>query len=618
MEQIDEMYVTKRNGKREIISFNKISNRLKNIGKEANVNLNFTALAIKVIDQLYDNIETTKIDELTSEQCAAMTSLHPDYGIIAGYIAISNHQKKTSDSFYESMRLLYKNEDIHKNNNALVSDDLWKCVTANRKFLEKLLDYKRDYLIDYFGFKTLEKSYLLRCGKNIIERPQHMWLRVAIGIHSHNLERIEETYNYLSHKYFTHATPTLFNAGTPQPQLSSCYLLAMEDDSIDGIFNTLKDCAKISKWAGGIGLHVHNVRAKGSYIRGTNGVSNGIMPMLRVFNNAARYVDQCVTADTLIYTTNGPKQISDIVGGCDHCFNRFGQTELVKKTLEYSYEGPIYKLNSKHLCKEISVTPEHSVLYYPATTVFPNESNAAANWRIEPEWVAVKDLDFGDYLLFPKPTYQKDINCISLEDCYFYGLMLVFGYTDTLDSNFYIKIPDHNFVNTDLNFEQDIVNYLSSKFIKYTKVEETYATYIKWPKSANFPFRSSDFVSSFTSFNAYKLYYIQRLNVFQNISNAISIRMLNLPVHKLRNIVKGIFKYTLCMANYYKLRYNECCRLDEDASNQRLESYRYLLMRLGIMPHIESRHEYVYYMCVANTQQMCDIIGTTYDKTIAI
>jgi ribonucleotide reductase alpha subunit len=614
MEQIDEMYVTKRNGKREIISFNKISNRLKNIGKDANVILNFTSLAMKVIDQLYDNIETTKIDELTSEQCAAMTSLHPDYGIIAGYVAISNHQKKTSDSFYESMRLLYKNEDIHKKISPLVSDQLWRCVTTNRKFLEKIIDYKRDYLIDYFGFKTLEKSYLLRTGKQIIERPQHMWLRVSIGIHGSDLDKIEETYNYLSNKYFTHATPTLFNAGTPQPQLSSCYLLAMEDDSIDGIFNTLKDCAQISKWAGGIGLHVHNVRAKGSYIRGTNGVSNGIMPMLRVFNNAARYVDQCITADTHIFTTDGPKRIADIVEERDHCFNRFGKPELVKKTLEYSYEGKIYKLNSKYFCKGIRITPEHSVLRYPNATIFPNESYATLNWKVDPEWVTVKELIYGDYLLFPKPLYTKDIERISLDDCYFYGLMLVFGYTDADNSNFYIKMPDYKFLSNDDNYEKEITDYLSRRFINYTKVVEEYSIHIKWPKSPNFPFKSSDLISSFTSFNTYKLYYIQRLNVFQNITNAISARMLNLPIEKLCMIVSGIFKYTLCISDCYKLRYNECCRLDEEISDQRFESYRYLLMRLGIMPYVESRHEYVYYLCIDKTQTFCDILGIVYEE----
>lgn len=288
----DEMYVTKRNGKTEIVSFDKILKRIKNIGLEANIKINYTALVMKVIDQLYDGISTTKIDELSAEQCAAMASIHPDYSELAGRIVISNHHKNTLSSFVEVMNTLYEYSDKHNKHSPLISHELYLFVNTNEKLLDSVCDYSRDYLIDYFGFKTLERSYLMKVNKVTIERPQHMWLRVSIGIHGNNLEKIKETYNLMSQKYFTHATPTLFNAGTPHPQLSSCYLLSMENDSIEGIYNTLKDCALISKWAGGIGLHIHNVRASGSHIRGTNGSSNGIVPMLKVFNNTAKYVDQ--------------------------------------------------------------------------------------------------------------------------------------------------------------------------------------------------------------------------------------------------------------------------------------------------------------------------------------
>ena len=288
----DEMYVIKRDGERAIVSFDKILKRIKNTGREANVQLNYTALAIKVIDQLYDGITTTQIDELTAEQCASLASTHPDYTTLAGCIVVSNLQKNTSSSFSQVMHDLYHFKDKQGVHCPIVSNDLYEVITKRRDELDAMCDYQRDYLIDYFGFKTLERAYLLQINKKIVERPQHMWLRVAIGIHGDNMERVKETYDAMSLKYFTHATPTLFNAGTPRPQLSSCFLLAMEDDSINGIYNTLKDCANISKWAGGIGLHIHNVRATGSHIRGTNGTSNGIVPMLRVFNNTAKYVDQ--------------------------------------------------------------------------------------------------------------------------------------------------------------------------------------------------------------------------------------------------------------------------------------------------------------------------------------
>jgi len=294
MENNQEMYVTKRNGQTEIVSFDKILKRIKKVGQEVNLKLNYTSLAMKVIDQLYDRISTTKIDELTAEQCASMSSIHPEYNILAGRITVSNHHRNTANSFVDVMQQLYQYKDKHQKSAPLVSEEFISILRTigGKKVLDKICIYDRDYLIEYFGFKTLEKSYLMKINGKTVERPQHMWLRVAIGIHGINLPKILETYEHMSQKYFTHATPTLFNAGTPHPQLSSCYLLSMEEDSIDGIFNTLKDCALISKWAGGIGLHIHNVRATGSHIRGTNGVSNGIVPMLKVFNNTAKYVDQ--------------------------------------------------------------------------------------------------------------------------------------------------------------------------------------------------------------------------------------------------------------------------------------------------------------------------------------
>lgn len=288
----DEMYVTKRNGKSEYVAFDKILKRIKTIGQEANIKINYSSLAMKVIDQLYSGISTTKIDELSAEQCASMASTHPDYNILAGRIVVSNHHKNTSSTLFEVISELYNNKDVHNKDSPIVTKEIYDIVEKYREILETTIDYTRDYLIDYFGFKTLERAYLMKVSNKIVERPQHMWMRVSLGIHKDNIEKVLETYNYMSQKYFTHATPTLYNAGTPKPQLSSCYLLSMESDSIEGIYNTLKDCAMISKWAGGIGLHIHNVRASGSEIRGTNGTSNGIVPMLKVFNNTAKYVDQ--------------------------------------------------------------------------------------------------------------------------------------------------------------------------------------------------------------------------------------------------------------------------------------------------------------------------------------
>jgi ribonucleoside-diphosphate reductase alpha subunit len=292
-EDEEEMRVKKRNGTFENIAFDKILNRVKNLGKSANLtSVNYASLIMKVIDQLYDGIPTTKIDELTAEQCAALSTQHPDYITLASYIATSNNHKNTDVSFYNVMNKLYENKDNQKCSSPLISETTMSTITKYKNELENMIMYERDFLIEYFGYKTLEYSYLLKINGQVVERPQHMWLRVSVGIHGDNIEKIKETYDLMSQKYFTHATPTLFNSGTLRPQMSSCYLIAMENDSLGGIFNTLTDCAHISKWAGGIGLHIHNIRARGSLIRGTNGASTGIVPMLRVFNSTARYVDQ--------------------------------------------------------------------------------------------------------------------------------------------------------------------------------------------------------------------------------------------------------------------------------------------------------------------------------------
>ena len=283
-------YVLKRDGEREEVSFDKILRRIKTLSK--NLSTNPTRITKEICSQMYNGIKTSEIDELSAQICASLCTEHPDYGTLASRIIISNHHKNTSPSLSETIRTLYENVDKNNNSSPLVSKELYKFVNSNKTKLNDTIKYDRDYLFDYFGFKTLEKSYLMKVGGKIVERPQQLLMRVSLGIHGSDIKEAIKTYDLMSNKYFIHATPTLFNAGTPRPQLSSCFLLAMKDDSIDGIYSTLKDCAMISKWAGGIGLHIHNVRAKNSMIRGTNGISNGLVPMLRVFNNTARYVDQ--------------------------------------------------------------------------------------------------------------------------------------------------------------------------------------------------------------------------------------------------------------------------------------------------------------------------------------
>lgn len=428
----NNMRVTKRNGETEEMTFDKILTRIKKLSAEANININCQQLVIKVIDQLFDKIETTKIDELAAEQCAALSTNNPDYGTLAGYIIISNHQKNTDSKFSNVINELYNFTDIHGKFNPLVSLELWDFVTQHAAELDDMIDNSRDYLIDYFGFKTLERAYLFKKGKKIIERPQHMWMRVSVGIHGdinnpNSLALIKETYDLMSQKYFTHATPTLFNAGTPRQQMSSCYLLAMEEDSIDGIFNTLKDCASISKYSGGIGLHIHNIRAKGSHIQGTNGTTDGIVPMLRVFNNTARYVNQCFTPDTWVYSNRGPIQMENVTTN-DELITIDGSFKKVNEIIINNVNKEILEISITNSVFPVRVTKEHE-LY-----LIKNQSkmlkydvikNRLDKNIIKPNYYSASELSKNDLVGFPLPTFEKDNDEHNLDYYKFYGMMLV-------------------------------------------------------------------------------------------------------------------------------------------------------------------------------------------------
>jgi len=288
------MYVIKRDGNRESVKFDKITARIQKLcyGLDP-IHVTPISVAMKVIEGIYEGVDTSELDNLAAETAASLTTKHPDYALLASRIAVSNLHKNTNKSFSKTIEDLYNYIDPKtKAKASLIADDVYEIIMKNAQELDSTIIYDRDFGYDYFGFKTLERSYLLKINGKVAERPQHMLMRVAVGIHKDDITSAIETYNLMSERWFTHATPTLFNAGTPKPQMSSCFLLTTKDDSIDGIYDTLKNCAKISQSAGGIGLSIHNIRATGSYIKGTNGTSNGIIPMLRVFNDTARYVDQ--------------------------------------------------------------------------------------------------------------------------------------------------------------------------------------------------------------------------------------------------------------------------------------------------------------------------------------
>ena len=602
-ENEEEMIVTKRNGTQETVSFDKILARIKRIGTEANIKINYTTLVMKVIDQLYSGISTTKIDELSAEQCASMASIHPDYNILAGHITVSNHHKNTKSSFLEVMKDLYNYTDKHDKHSPLVTKDIIDSATKYEKEFNELIDYNRDYLIEYFGFKTLERAYLMKINKVTVERPQHMWMRVSIGIHGMNFEKIVETYNLMSQKYFTHATPTLFNAGTPHPQLSSCYLLGMEDDSISGIYNTLKDCALISKWAGGIGVHIHNVRAAGSHIRGTNGSSNGIVPMLKVFNNTAKYVDQCVLPETYIYTTEGPMQIQDCMVGKTAIINKNGDAETIKDVLEHTYEGTMLTIKSLHSLFPLSITPLHPVYAIQDQAKGTNYNvikNRLEKKLIQPDWIEAKDLDENSMIGYSIPNYKQDVQSIDESDCYMYGVILGDGYVNN-------KTDGTGYLSLHSSQKKHILDYAKSYFenkcVDYhiTTFENT--TRIRWNKSVHLPFRHQDTYDN-------------------NKEKRISYKWLNLPLYKIKQIMKGLLHTDGCISKEIVF---------DSTSIQLIEGLRYMCLRMGILTsgyirdrigekHISIHGDVIenkrinYVLRIPKVKAICELLEIDYDE----
>ena len=918
-----EMYVTKRNGSIEIISFDKILQRLKKIGahrgewtskdvlpresqgvEPEGIKLNYTSLAIKIIDQLYDKIPTYKIDEISSEQCACLSSVHPDYSVLASRLIMSNHHKTTFPSFSKTMRRLQTNVDVSKKPCPMIATEYYNIMMQNAKALDAMCDYSRDYSLDFFAFKTLERSYLLRSkSAKVCERPQHTWLRLAVQIHGSNMEKVKETYDAVSLKYFIHATPSIFNSALLRPQMSSCfvkdtmvhtlrgavpiqevlttdmvithtgsiqpvtqvhtnllgdrrlfelnvyktrpivvtedhklyvydslqeevlwkavvdltaddyvmvpkntketvsdlsdsqekvnmeilkffglwfkygdfiypnpdtnidsinldccgnivsdfeipvgisivlpyveeelinfcfteihrmfgnvkmekylwganhpqctdgkprieikymhppmandfvrwfgkektipssfyqypltkiqyflegwkigadavstrilpseirtlcrmnnidhvtfmpldtlvdtsivvrdgfvylqvlsslelethlltpetevytlgvendhsysiegiiaqncYLIAMESDSIEGIYNTLKDCAIISKWAGGIGLHIHNIRATGSYIAGTNGTSNGIVPMLRVFNHTAKYVDQCVHPNTTIYTTRGPMAIKHVVEGETEIFNLKNEHEVIHQVLEHKYEGDILCIETNH-GHHLKITPEHPIC------VLKRDGSVTSDMPIF-EWIEAGKVEITDYIVQPIPLYNKDIEGVSLDDCYFYGILLHGG-----------SISKIQLANTPLSVQEYVCMYLTTRCIQYIPTFcDTGIDEITWEKTTTLPFRTYDIYRS-------------------NFESDIHYRWLNLPIEKSCLILKGLIDIGGMIDKdiWY-----------ESSSKHLIESLRYLCLRMGVLCKVDIG-DYLSNIRIPITHDTCVLFGLKYD-----
>jgi ribonucleoside-diphosphate reductase alpha chain len=554
------MHVIKRDGTSESVSFDKVLRRIQKAARGLSVQPD--TLAQRVLSQIFDGVKTSDLDELAAQLAAGLSTLHSDYAALASRLTVSNHHKNTEFTFAEVVKALSHQVSVHTDEPVrYVSEALELVADMYAKEIETKINYQRDYDFDYFGFKTLEKSYLLKNTKGIVlERPQHMWMRVSLGLWTtgatttvDQLNQAFETYDLMSQKIYTHATPTLFNAGTPHPQLSSCFLMAMSDDSIAGIYKTLADCAAISKYAGGIGLHCHNIRARGSLIKGTNGTSNGLVPMLRVFNNTARYVDQCFTPDTLIYTLDGPKAIED-VSVTDKVLTSTGLYESVRLPIRHDYSGKMLDIQVKNAIYPVRVTPEHQILALKGQALglnFDVIRNRLEKNIVKNEFCDAGELLKGDFLVFPIPQYEQDVSSLNEEDCRFYGILLGDGHISGSGSGVCLNLTTKE---STLEF---VSKYLENRGIIPNVSTENITVRLKWSTS------SPGF--KFTRAQLYD----------ENKQKRVDYRMLHLPLAKIKQIVRGIIE-----TDGYVGTKEIAVEL---SSYPLIEALRYMLLRLGAL-----------------------------------
>ncbi|MDX2136153.1 MAG: ribonucleoside-diphosphate reductase subunit alpha [Saprospiraceae bacterium] len=551
------MQVIKRDGRREEVSFDKITARLKKMSYGLDTDyVNIIDIARKVIMGLYDGVTTVELDNLAAETAASMATIHPDYALLAARVAVSNLHKETEKLFHKVVDDLYHYVDPKTGERAgLIGDQTHAVVMAHKDKLDSAIIYDRDFDFDYFGFKTLERSYLMRMNGRVAERPQHLFMRVAVGIHGEDIDAAIETYNLMSERWFIHATPTLFNAGSPKPQLSSCFLLSMTEDSIHGIFETLQRCALISQSAGGIGLSIHNIRATGSYIKGTGGTSNGIIPMLRVYNDTARYVDQCFHPDTIVYTKQGVKKIGQITLG-EELLTHEGDFNRVARVMHHAHQGDMISVSVKHSIEPILVTPEHPFLVLRNQQKMVNHdviANRLEKGLIEPEWVEAKDLNENDLIAFAVPDFAQDMPEYTPDDCRFYGMMIGDGHLSKDGKQAHIT------QNADTDDTDFIRRYLFGCGLRWTESVEGKKIRFTW---------SAHLGLKFTRAMLYD----------EQGQKAVHPSMLYLPREKTVQIIRGIIETDGNISN----RDNFEITLDMTSRNV-IESVRFMLLRMGIL-----------------------------------
>lgn len=548
-----QMYVIKRNGEHQEVKLDNITKRIKELCYGLNDQfIDPAAITIKIVSGFHNKISTSDIDILAAETCAYMSQIHPDFSILAARIAISNLHKNTLNSFTDTCDKLKNNKDKQHKPAPLLSDNVWEFINNNRKILDDNINNSNDYNYDYFGYKTLEKSYLLKVNNKIVERPQYMLMRVACEIHINNINKVIESYNMMSKGYFTHATPTLYNAGLPKPQMSSCFLLTMQEDSIEGIYDTLKKCATISKTAGGIGLTASNIRSNGSYIRGSGGHSNGIIPMLRNFNETARYVNQCFVKNTIIYTKDGPKCIEHINTN-DYVITLDNTYKKVNKVIYNQIDKEILNIRIKHSYDYLKCTKEHEIACLENIPIGLNYKHIinrlnAGIYNIK--FKSAKELQIGDFMVFPKHQNEINNNKFTNDDCRFYGIMLGDGHiTKRKNCNF-----QEAGITLGLEYKRDtidfIINYLKNNNIHYWENKSDTVINIRWSICKNKHFIDYDYI--------YNENHEKNIhNEFMNINNeqikSLLYGLIETDGHRGKEIYYYTTSLTLCITVKYLL-----------------------------------------------------------------
>ena len=547
-----QMFVLKRNGNKELVQFDKITQRIARLINEEELKvIDPIKIAQATVASIYNGISTTELDMISSRISASMFTIHPLYSQIGARILISNLHKNTLNTFSDKIKLI-------KNNLTLLDTNYYNWIMKVGEILNEKIDYTRDYNFDFFGFKTLERAYLIKINDTIIERPQDMYMRVASFINMGDLEATINTYDMMSSQYYIHASPTLFNSGIKNSQCSSCFLLGTED-SMDGITDTWKAVSSISKWGGGIGVHISNIRASGSLIRGTNGPSSGIIPMCRVYNEIARYVNQCFVGSTKIYTNKGLVSIEKLKVG-DTVFTEDGTLKHIKKIYQDKYTGVVLDIKSTHnFNRIISVTPEHPFLVIKNQNTQINYTILEKRMQkklIQNEWIEAKNITNNDLIAIPIPKYEKDYELYNETDCYFYGILLSDGHIN--DNNINITI-----CNSKVKVIEFIKKYLDLNLIKYKLYNSNTFVNIKWELSSNFKFTKN-----------------QLINI--NDKSEIDEAILNLPLYKTKWIIKGLVDTNgTIKENHLMLTL---------VSLSILDSLNYILLKMGILSSGYSQH----------------------------